>query len=63
MLKYNNRKIKAKIHLVSKVCPSKPVEEKEKAKRRKRRKQRKKKEEEKPKIRYVVVLESSVLDS
>ena len=63
MLKYNNRKIKAKIHLVSKVCPSKPVEEKERAKRRKRRTKRKKKEEEKSKIRYVVVLESSVLDS
>ena len=39
------------------------VEEKERAKRRKRRNKRKKKEEEKPKIRYVVVLESSVLDS
>ena len=38
MLKYNNRKIKAKIHLVSKVGPSKPVEEKERAKRRKKRK-------------------------
>ena len=63
MLKYNNRKIKAKIHLVLKVCPSKPVEEKKRAKRRKRRKKRKKKEEEKPNIRYVVVLESSVLDS
>ena len=63
MLKYNNRKIKAKIHLVSKVCPSKPVEEKERAKRRKRRKKRKKKEEEKLKIRYVVVLEPWVLDS
>ena len=60
MLKYNNRKIKEKIHLVSKVCPSKPVKERERAKRRKKRK---KKEEGKPKIRYVVVLESSVLDS
>ena len=38
-LKYNNRKIKAKSHLVSKVCPSKPVGEKGKG--RKERKERK----------------------
>ena len=43
-LKYNNRKIKAKSHLVSKVCPSKPVGEKGKGE--KERKERKERERE-----------------
>ena len=42
-LKYNNRKIKAKIHLVSKVCPSKPVGEKGKGRKGEKRKERREK--------------------
>ena len=43
MLKYNNRKIKAKIHLVSKVCPSKPVGEKGEGSKGEKRKKRREK--------------------
>ena len=43
MLKYNNRKIKAKIHLVSKVCPSKPVGEKGEGRKGEKRKERREK--------------------
>ena len=42
-LKYNNRKIKAKSHLVSKVCPSKPVGEKGKGRKGEKRKERREK--------------------
>ena len=42
-LKYNNRKIKAKIHLVSKFCPSKPVGEKGKGRKGEKRKERREK--------------------
>ena len=42
-LKYNNRKIKAKSHLVSKVCPSKPVGEKGKERKGEKRKERREK--------------------
>ena len=43
MLKYNNRKIKAKNHLVSKVCPSKPVGEKGEGRKGEKRKERREK--------------------
>ena len=43
ILKYNNRKIKAKSHLVSKVCPSKPVGEKGKGRKGEKRKERREK--------------------
>ena len=43
MLKYNNKKIKAKIHLVSKVCPRKPVGEKGEGRKGEKRKERREK--------------------